>query len=201
MFRASLFREKNFVLLIFASIFLIILAVTTNQVYAMGQSPSTCNNRYDGPITSATIISEGQTYDPIANPGLTIHVANDKSYSVIFTIHTPTQSSQGNSLPGTTWYRTTAPGYANGSCVDGASPDKDITIETSWSHPANMAAETTQTVEFGTRVSGFNFNVEWKNPSNIEPKSTETVSVNPIIGIIHLGSSVYGQTLQIKLDH
>jgi hypothetical protein len=201
MFRTNLHHEKNFTVLIFASIFLIIFALTTNQVYAMGQAPSTCNNRYDGPITSATIISEGQTYDPIANPDLTFQVDNDKSYSVIFTIHTPTQSSQGNSLPGTTWYRTTAPGYANGICVDGAGHDKDITIETSWSHPANMAAETIQTVEFGTRVSGFNFNVEWKNPTIIESESTETVSVSPMIGIIHLGSSVYGQTLQIKLDH
>ena len=201
MFRTRCYRDKNFLVLILALISVTTLALTTNQVYAMGQAPSTCNNRYDGPITSAIITSEGQTYDPIANPGLTFQVDNDKSYSVIFTIHTPTQSSQGNSLLGTTWYRTTAPGYANGICVDDTGPDQDSTIETSWSHPANMAAETTQTVEFGTRVSGFNFNVEWSNPTNIEPRSTEIISVSPIIGIIHLGPSVNGQTLQIKLDH
>ena len=201
MFRTRCYRDKNFLVLILALISVTTLALTTNQVYAMGLAPSTCNNRYDGPITSVIITSEGQTYDPIANPGLTFQVDNDKSYSVIFTIHTPTQSSQGNSLLGTTWYRTTAPGFANGICVDDAGSDQDITIETSWSHPANMAAETTQTVEFGTRVSGFNFNVEWSNPRNIEPRSTEIISVSPIIGIIHLGPSVNGQTLQIKLDH
>jgi hypothetical protein len=201
MFRIRYFSYKNFAMPAFALIFLIVIAVTTSQAFAMGQSPSTCNNRYDGSILSATIISGEQTYDPISNPDLTFQVENDKSYSVILTIHTPSQSSQGNSLSGTTWYRTTAPGYANGVCVDNVEPNQDITIETSWNHPANMAPETTQTVDFGTRVSGFNYNVEWINPSNTESSSAETNSVNPIIGIIHLGHSIYGQTLQIKLDH
>ena len=153
--------------IVFALVLLASTSMLTNNAFAMGQAPSTCNNRYDGSITSIQVTSKGQTYDPIENPGLTIQVDNDKTYDVTFTIHTPSQSSQNNTLDGTTWYDTSAPGFQEGVCVDGAGPDKDITVTSSEGHPANMAPEATQTVTWSTLVAGGgSYFVQWINPTS-----------------------------------
>src|SRR5579864_1275416 len=91
---------NNVFALVFASILLTSLGVTVNQAYAMGQAPSTCSNRYDGTITAMKITVGYKTFDPVAHPGITFQLRNDKSYTVTFTIHTPSQSSQSNSLGG-----------------------------------------------------------------------------------------------------
>ncbi|HZS73982.1 MAG TPA: fibronectin type III domain-containing protein [Candidatus Nitrosotalea sp.] len=155
----------------FSTVFALILLVSTgflvNEAFAMGQAPSTCNNRYDGTITSIQVTVGGNTYDPIANPGLTIQMDNDKTYDVTLTIHTPSTSSQNNTLDGTTWYDTSAPGYQLGTCVDGAGPDKDITVALTEGHPANMAPEATQTVTWSTLVAGGgSYFVQWTNPTS-----------------------------------
>ncbi|HEU5487327.1 MAG TPA: hypothetical protein VFV16_00730, partial [Candidatus Nitrosotalea sp.] len=143
-------RGTYFFSTVFALILLASTGVLVNEAFAMGQAPSTCSNRYDGAITSIQVTAGGNTYDPIANPGLTIQMDNDKTYDVTLTIHTPSTSSQNNTLDGTTWYDTSAPGYQLGTCVDGAGPDKDITVTLTERHPANIAPEVTQTVTWST---------------------------------------------------
>ena len=122
--------------------------------------------------------------NPIANPGLTIQMDNDKTYDVTFTIHTPSTSSQNNTLDGTTWYDTSAPGFQLGTCVDGAGPDQDITITSTESHPPNMAPETTQTVTWSTLVAGGgSYNVQWVNPStsdNSVPSAPTNLSAKAV---------------------
>lgn len=151
------------IMLVFASIML--LSISADKAFAMGQAPSTCNNRYDGPITSMTITNGNQAYDPIRNPGITFQVDNDKSYAVSFTIHTSDKSSQGNSLQGSTWYDTSAPGYWMGFCVSGANPSQDIIITQNLEHSGSIAPQTTQTVSWHTFASdSITYNVKWVNP-------------------------------------
>src|SRR5579864_3070811 len=93
-FRTKNNSGKNVFALVFASVLLASLGITANQAFAMGQAPSTCSNRYDGTITAMKITVGYRTFNPIANPGMTFQLRNDRSYTVTFTIHTPSQSSQ-----------------------------------------------------------------------------------------------------------
>ncbi len=164
-FRTTNNRSKNLFALMFVIVLVASLGVTANQAYAMGQAPSTCSNRYDGTITAMKITVGYKTFDPIAHPGVTFHLRNDKSYTVTFTIHTPSQSSQGNSLVGTTWYDTSAPGYQLGTCVNNASANQDVIVTMTESHPANLAPQATQNVTWNTLVPGNTaYNVAWINP-------------------------------------
>lgn len=167
----SFYGKKLWMTLVFASILLAPL-MSTNQAFAHGDNPSTCNNRYDGPITSAQIIVGNQTFDPIANPGVTFELATDQSYTVTFIIRTPSQSSQGNSLNGTTWYRTDVVGFGLGVCVPDRTttsigPDQNVTINDPASRPSTRppSGEFTQTVNYGTLISGFSYTVNWICPS------------------------------------
>lgn len=138
------------------------LGISANEAFAMGQAPSTCNNRYDGTITAMKITVGSRTYNPIANPGVTFQLKNDRSYTVTFTIHTPSQSSQNNTLAGDTWYDTSAPGYQLGTCVSGAAPNQDIRITETESHPGNLAPQTTQNVTWSTLASGqASYSIKW----------------------------------------
>lgn len=141
------------------------LGISTNEAFAMGQAPSTCNNRYDGTITAMKIIVGYRTYNPIANPGVSFQLKNDRSYTVTFTIHTSNQSSQNNTLAGDTWYDTSSPGYQLGTCMSGATPNQDITLTVTESHPANFAPQATQNVTWNTLVPGqVAYSVKWINP-------------------------------------
>lgn len=158
---------KNLFALVFASILLSTLVISVHEVFAMGQAPSTCNNRYDGTITAMKITVGHRTYNPIANPNTTFQLSNTRSYTVTFTIHTPSQSSQGNSFSGTTWFDTSAPGYQLGECVGNVGPNQDVTITMTESHPANLAPATTQTVSWNTfGSSDVTYNIKWTNPSS-----------------------------------
>lgn len=169
-------RSSHLVTLVFASLVLILLPVSINEVFAMGEAPATCPNRYDGPFTSATITVGNQTYDPITNPGLTFELENDKSYTVTFTIHTPAQSSQGNSDPGTTWYDSTAIGFGNGACVSGVGPNQDVVTIDTWHHPASMEPDITQSVEYGTfGMTSFTYNVKWVSPTPVQNTTSKLI--------------------------
>ncbi len=164
-FRTTNNLGRNLLPLMFVSILVASLGVATNQAYAMGQAPSTCSNRYDGTITAMKITIGHRTFDPIAHPGMTFRLQNDKSYTVTFTIHTPNQSSENNTLVGTTWYDTSAPGYQLGTCVDNVNSNQDVTVTTTESHPSNLAPQTTQNVTWNTMASGdVAYNITWVNP-------------------------------------
>jgi hypothetical protein len=103
-------------------------ALLSNNVFAHGDAPSTCENRYDATIESMTVNNGTQTFDPMANSGLQVDAKIDAGYDVTFTLRTANQSSQNNTLPGSTWYHHYAFGFGNGVCVDGADPSQDIPI-------------------------------------------------------------------------
>ncbi|MGH2613244.1 MAG: hypothetical protein ACRDFB_09405 [Rhabdochlamydiaceae bacterium] len=157
-------RGRHLFVLGFAAILLASLGISANEAFAMGQAPSTCSNRYDGTITTMKITVGHRTYDPIANPGVSFHLKHNRSYTVTFTVHTPSQSSQNNTLAGETWYDTSAPGYQLGVCVSGAAPDQDITTTLTESHPGNLEPNTTQDVTWSTLVPGqAAYDVKWIN--------------------------------------
>src|SRR5437899_1377496 len=112
--RGNVDLNPRILVLVLASVLALSYIGFENSAFAMGQAPSTCTNRYDGPITSFIINNGSQTFDAIANPGVTFNVNVHSSYGVAFVIHTQSTSSEGNSLPGTTWYRTTAPAFGFG---------------------------------------------------------------------------------------
>ena len=100
---------------------------------AMGQAPSTCDNVYGGTITSFLIAYPSGGLDALALPNSSFAMPSvNNTYTVTFVIHTANTSDSstnpGNSLPGDTWYSTSAPGYGNGVCVPGAGPNEDITV-------------------------------------------------------------------------
>ncbi|MDE1829677.1 MAG: hypothetical protein KGI25_05080 [Thaumarchaeota archaeon] len=156
---------KNLHMLVFASVLLSSTGLFAHYAFAMGQAPSTCSNRYDGMITTMTITIGHKTYNPIAHPNMTFQLQNTRSYTVTFTILTSSQISQGNSLNGSTWYDTSAPGYQLGECVNGVGPNQNVTLTTTESHPGNLAPAATQNVSWSTLTSGsVTYNIKWVNP-------------------------------------
>ncbi len=183
------YHGKYFLTIVFASVLLVVLSTSTNQVFAMGDAPSTCTNRYDGPITSFIINNGTQTFDAIANPGVTFNVNSNSAYSVTFVIHTPSTSSQGNSDPGTTWYRSTALGFANGICLPDRTttsigPNQNVTVNVSYIHPGNFATQGPQAVEFSTATFSnlITFNVQWigvpAQPQNLVATALSSSQIN-----------------------
>ncbi|CUR51912.1 Fibronectin type III domain protein [Nitrosotalea devaniterrae] len=183
-------REKNqhvkLLTIASASILFTILVLSTSNAFAMGDAPSTCSNRYDGPIVSFLINNGTQTFDPIANPGVTFNVNRYSSYNVTFVIQIPSTSSQNNSLSGTTWYDTSAPGYFLGQCVGGTDPNQNVTVSRSQIHPGNFGNEGIQQVQFNTfTYGGVTFNVNWLSapPTISQPPTNLTATLVSPLGI------------------
>lgn len=156
---------KQLPALVFVSTLL--FAVSANQAFAMGQSPSTCDNRYDGTITDMKIMVGHKTYDPVSDPNMHLQISTAKSYTVKLTIHTPGKSASGNTQEGSAWFSTNAPGFYLGQCLNGVGPDQDISIVLSEGLPSNMVPPASQTVEWYT-LSGSeqSYQVDWTSPSD-----------------------------------
>lgn len=153
---------KNISMMVVASVLISSVAVSFHDAFAMGSSPGTCSNRYDGPITAMTIKVGHRTYDPIADPNLTIRLSDAASYTVTYTIQTPAQSSQGNSLAGSTWVDSSAVGYDWGQCINGVGPNQSVTETVTESHPANLAPSAEQNVDWYTLAqSQVTYNIQW----------------------------------------
>lgn len=104
-------------------------------------------------------------YDPIANPNLTFQLSEAKSYTVILTIHTASMSSQGNTLTGSTWLDTNAVGYQLGQCINSVTPNQEVKLTKTESHPANLEPGTEQTVTWNTlSQTSVTYNIKWTSP-------------------------------------
>src|SRR5947209_1100522 len=133
---------KYFLTLVFASTLLVSLGMLSHNAFAMGPSnPASCNNEYEGSITNAAITVGSQMYYPMKN-NVYFQLTNDKSYYLTFTIKTPTQDYQGNSLPGTIWMGTTVGGYMQFTCWGTAYPNQNFTFSGNYgfSHMFNPQA-------------------------------------------------------------
>jgi len=150
---------------VFVALLLILVLPSANYLaYAMGDAPSTCPNRYDATITALTVNNGVKIYNPLSNPGVTIDADLDTGYDVTFTLHTASQSSLGNTDPGTTWYRDTAFGYGQGVCVSNVTHDQDKTISVHIGADSGFPdGYTVNGVEWGSwpNVSQVTYNVHW----------------------------------------
>lgn len=169
--------RSGWTVLVLASIVLLSVGPFVHDAFAMGQAPSTCPNRYDGQITSATISAGGRTYNPLANPGVAFTLPTNEQYTVTFTIQTPAQSSQGNSGPGSTWYSSDTNGYYYGACVANVGPNENVTTTVTAGYSNSLPpAPFQQGVSFYTLESpngvGFSYAVNWTSPAGNSQAAT-----------------------------
>lgn len=161
--------DKNLVVMVFALIFLTTLGLTINPAFAMGQAPSTCQNRYDSAIMSMIIDNGTYTFDAVSNPDTTFTTDVNNGYKVTLTLHTAVLSSNGNQDRGTTWYRNTVHGFGNGVCVDDVGPAEDKILNLEFNgHGKGIVSD--QHVEWGT-LGGptVTYNVDWFGQWNNSP--------------------------------
>src|SRR3989454_6089503 len=173
--------NQRLITIVLASLFIssLLILSTSNNAFASGSQPGSCSNEYDGPITNATITVGGQTYYPLKN-SVSFQLANDKLYTLSFTIHTPSQDLQGNSLPGTVWYRTNYQGFGNGVCQSGAGPNQDFIISGNFGHSDSNAPAGSFTDEWSTTVTGFSYTINWVNAS---PQNLQATAGNSQINL------------------
>ncbi len=159
-----------------------LLSVSFPSAMAMGAAPSTCNNRYDGTITSFLVSYPGGTLDPIAHPNGTFTLYGDATYSVTFTIHNQGQSSSGNTLGGTSWYNENLYGYYFGNCYPSQTgtsvgPNQDVSVTMAGiTHPC-CESYTVYQIVFST-LTGSQQTVAFK--INWQPAATtSTISATP----------------------
>jgi hypothetical protein len=148
----------------------------------MGNAPSTCNNRYDGTITAFLVTYPGGTLDPVAHPNGTFTLYDDTTYNVTLTIHTPAQSSNGNSLGGTTWYSENLFGYYFGVCYQSQSatsigPNQDVSITMNGiTHPC-CSGYALYRITFSTLTQPQQpvvFKIDWQPPPSAPAVSSTT---------------------------
>jgi hypothetical protein len=129
---------------------------------ALADNPSTCVNLYDATIKSLKINVGSRTIDPIANPNTNFAAVLGQGYTVTLTLHSASLSDSGNTNVGSVWYGSTAYGFASDHCVNGASPNTDITI-------------TLTNVFMGQATHGTVQLVEWYTWPLTQPSDTYTV--------------------------
>jgi hypothetical protein len=122
-----------------------------------------------------------QTFDPMTEE-LELRAQIGAGYDVTFTLHTANMSSQNNTLAGSTWYRSTAFGFGNGVCVDGAGPVKDITVTVHVEVMPGIPDGYTQNgVEWGAWPDGsqVRYDVVWHNATDPELPAEEQPDDQP----------------------
>lgn len=182
------YRSKYRLTVFFASILFVGLGLSMNQVFAMGDAPSTCLNRYDGPIVSFAINNGSNTFNPIANPGVVFNVNTGSSYDVTFVIHTSNMSSQNNTSLGTTWYHDDVFAFADGHCMPDSKtttilPNQDVTLNETLTNPhPGYYSQSVFFATFSTLSNPVTYNVQWIDsssaPQNLQAMVTSSSKIH-----------------------
>lgn len=147
--------------------------ILVQDVFAMG--PGSCGNQYNGRVVVAKINNGTQTFDPLANPGVTFEVNKYASFGLWQVIDMPNQSSLGKVIPGGAWYRWINPTYPESTCLNGY-PNENLTFG-SWMNtyegynPANGG--------FGTAVNNAHWTIDWVNTPSTANTNNSTVPSAP----------------------
>jgi len=206
------YHGKYILTVFFASILCVTLCISMNPVFAMGDAPSICANRYDGPIVYFTIDNGSNTFDPIANPGVTFNVNTLDNYNVTFVIHTSNMSSQNNTDPGTTWYHDNVFAFADGHCVPDStttsiSPDQNVTISRTLTNPhPGYFSQSVFFSTFSTLGNPITYNVQWiaspSAPQNLQAMeaSSSKISLSWTSPANNGGSEITGYKIERSTD-
>jgi hypothetical protein len=171
---------RYFLTAAFASI-LLILGMSASEVFAMGQAPSTCPNRYDATITEMILNNGTHTFDPIQNPDMAFRAEARAGYFITMTLRTANQSTDDNQENGTTWYRDNIFGYGNGHCVYDVGPneDKALSLAHRWNF-AGLGPPRTQNINWSTFLNSVTYNVSWYDEFAPRDLSATAVSASQI---------------------
>jgi len=164
---------KYFLTLVFASI-LLFFGILVQDVFAMG--PGNCGNPYNGPIVVAKINNGTQTFDPLANPGVTFEVNKYASFGLWQVIDLPSQSSWGKVIPGGAWYTWMNPTYSESTCLNGH-PNENLTFGgwmNTYSGGPNQANG-----GFGTKVNNAHWTIDWVNTPSTTNTNNSTAPSTP----------------------
>jgi hypothetical protein len=206
------YHSKLLLTVFFASILFVGLGLSMNQVFAMGDATSTCPNRYDGPIVSFAINNGSNSFNPIANPGVTFNVNTASSYDVTFVIHTSNMSSQNNTSLGTTWNRDDVFGFADGHCVPDSKtttilPNQDVTLHRTLTNPhPGYYSQSVFFATFSNLSNPVTYHVQWIDSSST-PQTLQAMTTSS--SKIHLswttpanngGSEITGYQIKSSTD-
>lgn len=157
---------------------LISVVMYAPAAFAMGQNG--CINEYDGPFVSFIINNGSQTFDALANPGLTFN--SHGSFNVTFVIHTPSVNSWNNTNTGSAWYGEDVYGYEDGHCVGSVGPSQNVTVSQTVSNQRPYGGYV-QSILFSTRASSSaTFNVQWQSSPSI-PQNVQATSGNSQVSL------------------
>lgn len=178
-------------------------SINENRAFAHGDAPTSCENVYDAAIISMTIDNGVETFDPIADPDLHFDANIDNGYTVTFTLHAAGQRyTDGSNIPGSTWYRTTAPGFANGVCVDDVEANSLKTVTTQISAPGGIPDDYNYPrIEWGTISDGDQiiYSMTWQQePLATTADEESELTVRTEDG--HTGSEISGYYTVISKD-
>ena len=97
------------------------------NVYAMGDNPSTCKNLYDSNILFMQV-KEGNNYYYPQWERVQFNSNIGQGYDVTMIIHAGNINKDGNRNIGSIWYSDNSLGYGNGHCVNNIRHDSYIMI-------------------------------------------------------------------------
>lgn len=173
------------------------LLTAPQPAHAMGDNPSTCNNRYGEVVTSFILYYPGGSLDVLAHQNSTVTMPVDARYNVSFIVHTNSQSVNGNTLGGTTWYSTSWPGYADDACYpsrtgNSVGPNQDVNITLNGlERPGTLSPNGgVRSVYFSFDIPTSSyavFNIDWKSQNAGPPTSVLSVTSQDTSGKILTG--------------
>ena len=167
-------HSKYLFTVIVASILLVSLGILVQNAFAMG--PGSCPNQYNGRVVVAKINNGTQTFDPLANPGVTIEVNKHGSLGLWDVIEMPGQSSLGKVTPGSAWIRYTFTTFGESTCHGYINPNENLTESGNITYYGGYNPEKRG---IGTRVNGAFWTIDWVSTSSTANVNNSTAPSAP----------------------
>ena len=166
------YHGKYLLTLVFASV-ITFSGMLVQDVFAMG--PGSCGNPYNGPIVVAKINNGTQTFDPLANPGVTFEVNTHASFGLWQVMDLPSHSSWGKVIPGGAWYSWMNPTYSESTCLNGY-PNENLTFG-GWMN--TYEGQNQVNGGFRTAVNGAHWTIDWVNTPSTANTNNSTIPSAP----------------------
>src|SRR2546422_1482833 len=154
-------NNSHWLAVVLVSILLCSFGILAQNAFAMGPPPGSCSNEYAATIVAFKINNGTQTFDPIANPGVTFEENSHNTYLITEeTVHIANQSSQGNTNPGSYWEHSDYYNFQSSSCSSSVSPNQYVNEGPSSIYDA-VCGGCLQQVTIYTVRNSVTYNVQW----------------------------------------